>query len=89
MVKKEKSRTRKSSKTKEGLDLLQKKMNRDNKVSPLISRFNFSYTSEVGQGEGGGGVLDRAHHGSHRDTRVNTPAVQRVLALILAGWNRE
>ena len=65
-----------SRKIKEGLDL-QQKTERDNKVSPLISRFNFSSSSRVGQGEvrGGGGVVrDRAGHGdnsgSARDKRV-------------------
>ena len=60
VLKQDKPRSRKPRKTKEDLDLLKKKKNTENKVSPLISRFNFSSTSEVGQGEGGGGVRDRA-----------------------------
>ena len=73
VLRKYKARPRK---IKEGLDL-QQKTERDNKVSSLISRFNFSSSSRVGQGEarGGGGVVrDRAGHGdnsgSARDKRV-------------------
>ena len=73
VLRKYKARPRK---IKEGLDLLQKK-ERDNKVSPLISRFNFSSSSRVGLGEVRGGdsvVQDRAGHGdnlgSARDIRV-------------------
>ena len=70
VLKQDKPSSRKPRKTKEALDLLKKKKNSENKVSPLITRFNFSSTSEVGHGEGGDGVRDCTQHGSQSDTRV-------------------
>ena len=66
IVRKDKARPRKTYKSKESLNL-QQNNDRENKVSPLISRFNFSSSSKVGHGEvrGGGGVRDSAGHGDN------------------------
>ena len=70
VLKQDKPSSRKPRKTKEALDLLKKKKNSEKKVSPLITRFNFSSTSEVGHGEGGDGVRDCTQHDSQSDARV-------------------